>query len=64
MESQQGLIPPDLAQEQIDQLTSQAQLQVIQLQGLISKHNQAIELISTLSASASDLQDQIIGNIR
>lgn len=64
MESQQGLIPPDEAQEQIDLLTSQSQSQLIQLQSLISNQNQVFDLLSTFLASSSDLRDQIIGNIR
>jgi hypothetical protein len=64
MESQQGLIPPDEAQEQIDQLTSQSQSKFIQLQSLNNKQNQAVEQVSTFLASISDLQDQIIGNLR
>jgi hypothetical protein len=62
MESQQGLIPQDLAQEQIDQLTSQSQSQFIQLQSLIG--NEVIEFISALSAASSDIRNQIIGNLR
>ena len=51
-------------QAQIDALSSQAQLEMIKLQSMVSKQNSSIEMVSNLSSKFASLKDQIVGNMR
>jgi hypothetical protein len=49
---------------QIDKESSNSQLDMIKLQGLINKRNQTVELMTNLLQKFSQLQEKIVGNIR
>lgn len=49
---------------QIDKESSNSQLDMIKLQGLINKRNQSVELMTNLLQKFSQLQEKIVGNIR
>ena len=51
-------------QSQIDEMTSNDQLDMIQLQSMVSKQNNAIEMVSNLQNKFSGLKDKIVGNMR
>ena len=48
---------------QIDALSTDSQLDLLKLQSLISKHNQASEMASNLTKKFADLKSSIIGNL-
>jgi hypothetical protein len=49
---------------EIDKQSSNSQLDMIKLQGLINKRNQTVELMTNLLQKFSQLQEKIVGNIR
>ena len=51
-------------QSKIDELTSNDQLDMIQLQSMVSKQNNSIEMVSNLQNKFSGLKDKIVGNMR
>jgi hypothetical protein len=51
-------------QSKIDELTSNDQLDMIQLQSMVSKQNNAIEMVSNLQNKFAGLKDKIVGNMR
>ena len=51
-------------QSHIDSLNSQSQLDMIRLQGLINKRNQAFEMASSFLKKDQQTRDSIIGNFR
>jgi hypothetical protein len=51
-------------QSQIDEMTSNDQLDMIQLQSMVSKQNNAIEMVSNLQNKFAGLKDKIVGNMR
>jgi predicted nucleic acid-binding Zn-ribbon protein len=51
-------------QTQIDTLSSSSQLDMIQLQGLINKRNQAVEMLTNLVQKFAKTMDTIVGNMR
>ena len=51
-------------QSKIDELTSNDQLDMIQLQSMVSKQNNSIEMVSNLQNKFAGLKDKIVGNMR
>lgn len=51
-------------ESKIDQLTSNDQLDMITLQSMVSKQNNAIEMASNLTSKFAQLNDKIVGNMR
>ncbi len=51
-------------QSKIDELTSNDQLDMIQLQSMVGKQNNAIEMVSNLVSKFQQLKDKIVGNMR
>ena len=51
-------------ESRIDELTSNDQLDMITLQSMVSKQNNAIEMVSNLTSKFSQLNDKIVGNMR
>lgn len=49
---------------QIDNVSSNSQLDMIKLQGLINKRNQSTEMMSNMVQKFSSLMDKIVGNMR
>ncbi len=49
---------------QVDQASANSQLELISLQALINRRNQAVEFTTNLVQRFSSLKDRIIGNIR
>ncbi len=49
---------------QVDQASANSQLELISLQALINRRNQAVEFTTNLVQRFSSLRDRIIGNIR
>jgi hypothetical protein len=54
----------DNCKNRIDQLSSSSQLDMIKLQGLVNKRNQAVEMMSNMLQKFSQLTDKIVGNMR
>ena len=48
----------------IDSESSNSQLEMIQLQSMVNKSNQAIEMMTNLVQKFSGVQDKIVGNMR
>jgi hypothetical protein len=53
----------DKLQAQIDELTSQSQLDMIRLQSLVSKQQAAMETMSNMTTQFAATKDKIIGNM-
>jgi hypothetical protein len=51
-------------ESKIDELTSNDQLDMITLQSMVSKQNNAIEMVSNLTSKFAQLNDKIVGNMR
>ncbi|HET6467220.1 MAG TPA: hypothetical protein VFG43_02465 [Geminicoccaceae bacterium] len=51
-------------QTEIDTLSSNSQLDMIGLQGLINKRNQAVEMLTNLVQKFAKTTDSIVGNMR
>jgi hypothetical protein len=51
-------------ESRIDELTSNDQLDMITLQSMVSKQNNAIEMVSNLTSKFAQLNDKIVGNMR
>jgi predicted nucleic acid-binding Zn-ribbon protein len=51
-------------QTQIDSLSSNSQLDMIQLQGLINKRNQSVDMLTNLVEKFSKTMDGIVSNMR
>ena len=49
---------------EIDKVSSNSQLDMIKLQGLINKRNQSVEMMSNMIQKFSSLMDKIVGNMR
>lgn len=47
-------------QNKIDKLTSNDQLDMVELQSMVSKQNNAIEMVSTIAKKFADLKDSIV----
>lgn len=54
----------DTVRGQVDQASANSQLELIALQALINRRNQAVEFTTNLVQRFSSLRDRIIGNIR